>query len=335
MTKSDPFLPISDIRSSARSSPTRIGFLLIDGFALMSYASIVEAFRAANVLSGRLLYEWKHISIREPFVNASNGARIRADAQIGNALALDLLLVCAAGNPAHFQDKRTLSRLRYLASHKIRIGGVSGGPYILARAGLLDGHSCTIHWEHRPAFIEAFPQLDIQNGLYVIDRDRLTCAGGIAGLDLATALIAEDHGRRLATMVNDWYLQTQLREAHNTQRVSLRERYRTSNKKVLAALAAMEKNLEKPLGRSALAKRNRVSVRQLERLFRSNLQQTVGKTYMRIRMAKAATLLKETSVPLVDVALASGFASASHFSRAFKNWHGRPPSAVRGRPTGE
>ncbi len=329
MTKNDIILPISDTGALARNRAIRIGFLLIDGFALMSYASIVEAFRAANVLSGRLLYEWKHISIREAFVNASNGAKIRADAQIGETLALDLLLVCAAGNPAHFRDKRTFVRLRYLASRKVRIGGVSGGPYILARAGLLDGYRCTIHWEHRPAFIEAFPRLDVQNGLYVIDRDRLTCAGGIAGLDLATALIAEDHGRHLATMVNDWYLQTQLREAHTTQRVSLRERYKTTNKKVLTVLAAMEKNLERPLTRLALAKRNQVSVRQLERLFQSNVHQTVGTTYMSLRLTKALALLKETSLPLVDVALASGFSNTSHFSRTFKSWHGQPPSVLR------
>jgi transcriptional regulator GlxA family with amidase domain len=329
MTKSDAILSISDNRTAARNRPIRIGFLLIDGFALMSYASIVEAFRAANVLSGHLLYEWKHISVREPFVNASNGAKIRADAQIRDTLTLDLLLVCAAGNPAHYRDKRTLVRLRYLASRNVRIGGVSGGPYVLARAGLLDGYRCTIHWEHRPAFIEAFPRLDVQNGLYVIDRDRLTCAGGIAGLDLATALIAEDYGRHLATMVNDWYLQTQLREAHTTQRLSLRERYKTANKMVLAALATMEKNLEKPISRLALAKRSQVSVRQLERLFQSNIHQTVGTTYKSLRLIKAMALLKETSLPLVDVALASGFASASHFSRAFKNWHGQPPSAVR------
>src|ERR1700760_853015 len=110
MTKSDMILPISDKRISGRSSPVRIGFLLIDGFALMSYASVVEDFRAANVLSDRLLYEWKHISIREGFVRASNGARIRADAQINDPLSLDLLLVCAAGNPALFHDKRALAR---------------------------------------------------------------------------------------------------------------------------------------------------------------------------------------------------------------------------------
>jgi len=138
MTKSDIILPINDKRNPTRNRAIRIGFLLVDGFALMSYASVVEAFRAANVLSGRALYEWKHISIREAFVSASNGARMRADAQISDTLALDLLLVCAAGNPALFRDKRTFARLRYLASRGMRIGGVSGGPYILARAGLLD-----------------------------------------------------------------------------------------------------------------------------------------------------------------------------------------------------
>jgi transcriptional regulator GlxA family with amidase domain len=329
MTNSDIILPINDKRNPTRNRAIRIGLLLIDGFALMSYASVVEAFRAANVLSGRPLYEWKHISIREAFVSASNGARVRADAQIGDTLALDLLLVCAAGNPALFRDKRTFARLRYLASRGMRIGGVSGGPYILARAGLLDGYRCTIHWEHRPAFTEAFPQLDVEHGLYVIDRNRLTCAGGIAGLDLAMELIAEDHGRNLATMVSDWYLQTQLRGAHSTQRVSLRERYKTTNEKVLATLAAMEGNLDEPLTRSEMAKRNQVSIRQLERLFRSNLRQTVGTTYMGIRLSQAATLLKETSVPLVEIALASGFTHTSHFSRAFRKWHGQPPSSFR------
>jgi transcriptional regulator GlxA family with amidase domain len=329
MTKSDIRLPISDIGTANRNRTIRIGFLLIDGFALMSYASVVEAFRAANILSGRPLYEWKHISIKDTFVRASNGARIWTDARITDALDLDLLLVCAAGNPALFRDKRTFARLRYLASRKIRMGGISGGPYILARAGLLDGYRCTIHWEHRPAFVEAFPQLDVQSGVYVIDRDRLTCAGGVAGLDLATALIAEDHGRDLAVQVSDWYLQTKLREAHSAQRVSLSERYKTTNKKVLATLAAMEENIEKPLSGSVLAKRSQVSLRQLERLFRSNLQRTVATTYLHIRLTKAATLLRETGAPLVDVALASGFASASHFSRTFKYWQGRPPASFR------
>ena len=125
--------------ATQREEPTQIGFLLIDGFALMSYASVAEPFRAANVLAGRKLYEWLHISTADAVVRASNGAQLGADAKVGDELTLDLLLVCAAGNPAGFDDPATFAWLRYVASRGVRIGGVSGGPYILARAGLLDG----------------------------------------------------------------------------------------------------------------------------------------------------------------------------------------------------
>lgn len=316
-------------RGSGCSAPIQIGFLLIDGFAMMSYASVAEPFRAANVLAGRQLYQWRHISTGDAVVLASSGAQLGADAKVGDEIGLDLLLVCAAGNPAGFDDPGTLAWLRYLASRGVRIGGVSGGPYILARAGLLNGYRCTIHWEHRPAFIEAFPKLLVQHGLYVIDRGRLTCAGGTAGLDLAIELIAADHGTRLATMVGDWYLRTQLRDAGATQRMSLRERYNVNNEKVLSALALMEAHPEEPLDRALLASQSGISVRQLERLFADYLGATIGSSYLNIRLARAMTLLKETSLPTMDVAVACGFASTSHFSRVFKRRYGAPPSTLR------
>lgn len=320
---------VSISRAIGRETPTRIGFLLIDGFALMSYASVAEPFRAANVLAGRKLYEWRHISTSDAVVRASNGAQLSADAKAGDKLALDLLFVCAAGNPAEFDDLTTLSWMRYLASHGVRIGGVSGGPYILARAGLLDGYRCTIHWDHRAPFTEAFPKLLVQHGLYVIDRDRLTCAGGTAGLDLAIELIAAEHGSALAAAVGDWYVQTHLREAGATQRMSLRERFNVGNARVLSALALMEANPEETLDRTLLARRAGVSVRQLERLFASHLGATIASSYLNIRLARAMTLLKETGLPTADVAAACGFVSTSHFSRAFKRRYGSPPSNLR------
>lgn len=337
MTKNDDCIPSGArtsmvLRAAAHLPPTQIGFLLIDGFAMMSYASVAEPFRAANVLAGRRLYEWRHISTGDSVVRASNGAQLSADAKAGDELGLDLLLVCAGGNPAGFDDLATLVWLRYLATRGVRLGGVSGGPYILARAGLLDGYRCTIHWEHRPAFIEAFPKLLVQHGLYVVDRDRLTCAGGTAGLDLAIELIAANHGPLLATMVGDWYLRTQLRDAGATQRMSLRERYGVTNEKILGALALMEANPEDPLDRTVLARRTGVSVRQLERLFANHLGATIGNSYLNIRLARAMTLLKETSLAMVDVALACGFVSTSHFSRAFKHRYGAAPRTLRGMP---
>jgi transcriptional regulator GlxA family with amidase domain len=123
----------------------------------MSYASAVEPLRAANILSGETLYVWRHISVDSKPVAASNGAEIRVDQAIGATAGMHAVLVCAGGNPTLFRDRRMLQWLRRLARHRIRIGGVSGGPYLLARAGLLDGRSCTIHWEHFPAFVEEFP----------------------------------------------------------------------------------------------------------------------------------------------------------------------------------
>jgi transcriptional regulator GlxA family with amidase domain len=307
-------------------SPRVFGLLLIDGFALMSYASVMEPFRAANVLAGRELYRWSHISLDGQPVRASNGASLLADRQVGDALDCDTLFVFAAGDPAAFADAATFAWLRRLAADAVRLAGVSGGPFLLARAGLLNGHRATIHWEHRPAFVEAFPNVAVEPGLYVIDRRRMTCAGGTAGLDLAVELIERDHGRALALQVAEWFIRPEPRSADGPQRVSLRERYGVTNDRVLKTLAHMEASVEDPAPRAALAGIAGVSVRQLERLFAANLGATVNGAYLNIRLAQADHLLRATGMPVTAVAVACGFQSPSHFSRAFRARYGAAPS---------
>lgn len=136
-------------QSDRMARPTRLGFLLVPGFALISYAAIAEPFRAANDLSGAALYEWKAYSSGAPVVSASNGAAIAVDGPLPEADALDFLFVCAGGNPALYEDPSTFAGLRRLARQGgVRIGGISAGPWLLARAGLLGGYRSTIHWEH-------------------------------------------------------------------------------------------------------------------------------------------------------------------------------------------
>ncbi|MEI9851486.1 MAG: AraC family transcriptional regulator [Sphingomonas sp.] len=157
---------------------TELGILLIDDFALMSYASILEPYRAANVLSGAL-----PLSL-DPLFGARGAARghraARRWRRRPRSPTRRTSRHCSSAPPAipaAYDDPAVFAALRRLARHGTRLGGVSGGPWLLARAGLLDGYRCTIHWEHRPAFVEAFPGLDVENGLFVVDRDRLTCAG--------------------------------------------------------------------------------------------------------------------------------------------------------------
>lgn len=309
--------------------PCQIGFLLIPGFSLLSYASAVEPLRAANRLSGRPLYTWIHVSAQGRPVEASGGLAIAPDKTIGDDFPLDMILVCAGGNPALHRNARTLSWLRKLARRGVRIGGVSGGPYILARAGLLDGFRCTIHWEHMAGFREEFPQLDTRRTLYEIDRDRLTCAGGIAGFDMMRAIIAAEHGSALAASVSEWFLQTQLRSGSGPQRLTLRERYGVTNPKLLQALQSMEDRTQRPLSRNELASATGLSVRQLERLFAGHLGTTIRDLYIKIRLDRARTLVHETALPLLEIAIACGFANGSHFSRAYRARYGQSPRRDR------
>ena len=191
-----------------------------------------------------------------------------------------MVFVCAGGNPATFDDRATLAWLRKLARRGVVIGGISGGPYVLARAGLLDGRRATLHWEHAAAFHEAFPNVDVVPSLFVIDGDRITCSGGVSALDMMVALIARDHGHDLAAAVGEWFLLTHIREGMGPQRMDLRHRLGVRDEKLLAVLRAMEANLESPKPREALARLAGVSLRQLERLFRDRLGRGVHAHYL-------------------------------------------------------
>lgn len=318
-------MPTSDIADETRT----LGLLLVDGFALMSYASVIEPYRAANVLAGRALYRWVHISLDGGPTRASNGATIIADRRVGESVACDTLFVFAAGDPNRAIDPAVFAWLRHAALAGTVIAGISAGPYLLARAGLLDGYHATVHWEHRPAFVEAFPQVTPDPGLYVIDRRRVTCAGGIAGLDLAVDLIEREQGHALAAQISDWFIQSEPREADKPQRLTLRARYDIADDRILRVLAKMEASVEEPVSPAALAHAAETSVRQLERLFVTLTGETLGRHYLRIRLTGARQLLRTTRMSITGVALACGFKSSSHFSRVYAARYGRTPGAER------
>ncbi|MGH6793540.1 MAG: GlxA family transcriptional regulator, partial [Methyloceanibacter sp.] len=211
----------------------------------------------------------------------------------------------------------------------VTIGGISGGPYILAKAGLLDERRATLHWEHLPAFREAFPDVEVVPSLFEIDGTRITCSGGISALDMMVALIERDHGRQLAASVGDWFLHTHIREGFGPQRMDLRYRLGVADEKLIAVLRAMEMSLETPLSRAVLARSAGISLRQLERLFKSHIGHGIHSHYRWLRLERARQLLRETTLPVLDVALATGFASSSQFARAYANAFGEPPSRTR------
>jgi transcriptional regulator GlxA family with amidase domain len=311
--------------------PITAGFLLIENFALLSYAMTIEPLRAANTLSGRELYRWVHISADGRPVRASNGVLVSCGYKAGGLVPMDRLFVCAGGNPASFNHAPAFRWLKQLSRKGLTICGISGGPYLLARAGLLNGYRFTIHWEHLPALMEEFPHLEPARGLYVIDRGRLTCAGGLAALDMMHEVIEGDYGAPLASAVGRWFLQTEIRPADSPQRSNIAGRLTRVSPRLRLVLAAIEANLEEPLSREDLAATAGLSLRQLDRLFHSGLGTAVGAYYLAARLERARMLLLQTDMPALDIAVACGFQSSSHFSRAYKRHFGSGPRAERKR----
>lgn len=295
----------------------------------MSYASTAEPFRAANLLARRVLYDVVNITATDSMIPSSGAGQITAPARLEDRLPLDILFIVAGGDPASFSDRRVLNWIARMSHTGVMLGGVSGGPVILAKAGVMEGRRMTVHWEHAAALAEISPGLIIERTLYVIDRDRVTCAGGTAPLDLMHALIAEEHGAPFARLVSDWFMHTDIRPSGGQQRGGLVARVGTINPAVLDAVDAMENHIADPLTLQHLSTVSGVSQRQLNRLFSQKIGQSTMAYYRGMRLEKAQNLLRNSPLALTEIALATGFANSAHFATSYKAHFGHSPSDTR------
>lgn len=329
-----PFTPMSvGSAPPPRADPQvqRFGFVLLPGFALMSFAAATEPLRAANLLAGRPLYEIALYGEGEATTSSSGvAAPTRPLPTRGEPLAA--LFVCAGGSPADWRSPATHRTLRRCAAEGVRIGGISGGPYVLAEAGLLKDRRFTIHWEHAPALAEAFPGLRPEQARFVIDGPRVTCGGGVAPLDLMHALIAERMGAAFARRVSDWFLHTQVEPGAGPQRGSLAERFGVHHPVLATALGKMEATLDAPLTRDAMARFAGVSTRQLDRLFARHRGVSFLDDYRRLRLDHAERLLRQSALSISEIGLATGYSSSSHFCRAYRRRFSVSPSRARRAP---
>ena len=313
----------------AGSEPRRFGFYLVPKFSFIAFINALEVLRIANRLGEGVPYSWTVVSLDGEPVPASNDMVAMVDGPLKDSGPLDALFVCASFDPHRYCDREALAHLRRLGRHGTHLGGLCTGAYVLARAGLLEGYRCTLHWENQVGFAEAFPEIEATEELFEIDRDRYTAAGGTAPLDMMLTLISMHHGHELALRVSEYLIHERIRSPHDHQRMTLRSRLRVSHPRLLDAVSLMEQSLEAPLPLESIAKRVGLSKRQLERLFRTYLEASPARYYIGMRLRRARTLLEQTSLSVTDVGVACGFVSASHFSRAYRELFGHSPRRER------
>ena len=281
-------------------------------------------------MSGKKLYDWTFIGENEEFVSCSAGTQFKLDTTLIELHRDDTILLCGGTTIQESTTKKLIGWLRREARRGLIIGGLCTAAYPMAKAGLLDEKKATIHWENQDSFAEEFLEVELTKTVFVCDGNRYTTAGGTSSIDLLLKIIADDHGEELASAVADQMIYSSIRTDKDTQRLSVPTRIGVRHPKLSKVIQMMEINIEEPKSPSILAKDVGMSTRQLERLFRRYLDRSPKRYYMELRLQKARNLLMQTDMSVINVALACGFASPSHFSKCYRAHYDTTPYRERG-----
>ena len=310
-------------------TPTRVTFVLIPRFNMMTLTTIIEPMRIANYLAPSTLFEWGYLSCEGGEVVASNAMCVASCALDGASEPLDIAVVCGSWGGEHYIQPELSSWLRRQERGGTTLVSVECGVYALARAGLLSNRPATTHWSVMAGFAEQFPKVQLREQLFTVDGALITCAGGTAGLDLMLQLIAELHGEQLAAEVADQVLHHPVRAGESPQRHTMGAATEELHPDVKAAILLIESRIEDPWPVPRIAVELGISQRQLERLFRRHMGCSVVQFGQLLRLQHARVLLTSTRMSIREVSAACGFNSLSYFSQAFAKCFARKPSDYR------
>jgi transcriptional regulator GlxA family with amidase domain len=302
-------------------------FLLLPQASLLALGAAAEALAAANDALDDDLYATRLVSLDGQPVRCRAGALLAVAGALDAAAGCDALHVLADDAGAPQASAAAHALLRERAAAGAALVGIGGGARVLAEAGVLDGHRATLDAAQAPAFAARHPALVVSSHLYEIDRQRLTCGAGGAVLEMMIAWLGRRHGEKLAQALVAHFGLERLRAPEERPRAPVAARLGSS--KLADAVTLMEANLAEPLPTEDIARLVGVSRRQLERLFKQHLDELPSRYYAELRLARARRLLQQGNQSILQVGLACGFASGSHFSNAYRARFGQTPRDAR------
>lgn len=308
----------------------RFIFVLCPGFSSLDLGASLETLAAANDVSPKKVFEWETASEMGDKVRASSGMTVAVDQKLPTTRKGDFVVIFGSLKNTAPPSKRLIAWLRTAKRFGAVLCGVGGGAFILAHAKLTSGHPVSAHWSIQHALNEAFLDLDVRCSVFEQSADATTSAGGAATLDLFIALIGQSLGAPIAARVADQLLCSTVRSGSNRQTRSDLCRLGTRNERLAKAILHIEENLESDLSPSQVADVVGLSTRQLERLFLRYVGSSPKVYITALRLENARRMLQQTNMRVIDVALACGFTSASHFSKIYRKHLGTSPHLERG-----
>ena len=299
----------------------QIDLLLFDNFSNHCLANTVEPLRAANTVARRTLYSWRFLTLDGAPAVSSSGLSVTPHGALADG-AGDMLIVMPSYGFRDLDSRTTTRPLQQARSRYTRLAGFDTGSWLLARAGLLDGHQATIHWEELASFEETFPEIDALRERYVISGDRITCSGAMAAFDLTLVLIGETHGPLLTVEVAQIFM-TEASARAFTLAPS------PGGRMVDRVLHLMQDNLEQPLPIATIARKMGCSQKLLEVRMQAELQDKPAAIYRRLRLNLARKLVTESDHSVAEIAGRCGYENASALTRAFKAQFNCTPREIR------
>lgn len=320
--------------SSAEEAGYHVGFLTLNEFTMIAFSSAVEVLRMANYLLGRPYYSWSILTVDGQPALSSNGLAVSPATTYAESKPLDLVFVCGGTNVTDYVDDRVIALLRTIGRDGVTLGGLCTGTYALVKSGLLDGYRCTIHWENLASLREMHRHVQFLEELFVIDRNRITCTGGVAPIDMMLELVRARFGKALVAEISDQFIIDRVRDSTDRQHIPLAARLGCNRRALVEIAALMEANFEEPLSAVELAKLAGLSLRQVQRMFQESLDTTPSKYYLRLRLRRARELLLQSQMSITQIAVSCGFQSTCHFSKSYRALYGRTPRSERQQHSG-
>jgi transcriptional regulator GlxA family with amidase domain len=311
------------------SPPQRIGILLLNQFSVISFSCTVEPLREANWVLKRKVYDWRVYSPDGKPVLASNGLSVNVHGSIDAVDECPMIIVCSSFDPHLSATRKVLSWLRKLARQGTVLGAVETGSWVLARAGLLNGYRATIHWENRASIEEVFPDVILTDNIFEIDRDRYSASGATAAMDMMLHFIRSQHGAAVAASVAEEFIYNRIRGSQAPQRLSTHQKYSLRHPKLRRLTDLLDSQLERRVDVGELARTSGLSSRQVHRLFKTYLSMSPQTYHRKLRLQRARDMLRQTELTVLEIAMASGFSSASDFSRVYRRVFHQSPQEDR------
>jgi AraC family transcriptional regulator, glycine betaine-responsive activator len=320
----------AEIALPDRRGQRHFGFLTLPSYSMIAFVNAIEVLRVANYVEGYAWYRWTVYTIDGSTAVPSNGVAASAVRPFdGQAELPDVLIVCGGLDIKQAVNASLVAVLRNAASRGVVLGGLCSGVFPLLATGLMEGYRCAAHWEDVASLAVEFPGVQVTDEIFVLDRDRITCASGTAPVDMMLNLVADQVGLACAAQVSRYLCVDRIRAPNERQISPVSARLGDVRSELVELVELMEANVEEPLSGQDLARLIGLSDRHIQRMFREQLGRSPAEYYLTLRLKRARELLLNSATEIRAISSKCGFKSACSFSKAYRREFGHTPSVER------